>query len=152
MVTAISSPPTEDRPTATTGTSAPGRGRTRGRVYVVDDDASVRKALGRLLRASGYAVEIFGTAEEYLAGAAPAVPACLVVDVRMPGMGGLDLQAALAGTARELPIVFITGHADRAAQAQALAAGAVDVLLKPLNAEDLLAAIERALGRSARPS
>ena len=70
----------------------------------------------------------------------------------MPGMGGLGLQAAVSGTARELPIVFITGHPDVAAQAQALAAGAVDVLFKPLHAEDLLEAIERALERSGKPS
>jgi FixJ family two-component response regulator len=118
----------------------------------VDDDASVRKALGRLLRASGYAVEIFGRPEDYLARPAPAEPGCLVVDLRMPGMGGLGLQAAVSGTARELPIVFITGHPDVAAQAQALAAGAVDVLFKPLHAEDLLEAIERALQQSGRAS
>lgn len=120
------------------------------RVFVVDDDASVRRALGRLLRTAGYEVETFETAEDYLVRAAPKPPACLVLDIRMPGVGGLELQQALPGTPLELPIVFITGHGDETARAQALAAGAVDVLFKPLVANDLIEAIERALDRSER--
>ena len=81
-------------------------------MFVVDDDHSVRKALGRLLRAAGYEFELFDAAEAYLACAPPEPPACLLLDIRMPGMTGLELQRAIEGTPMELPIVFITGHAD----------------------------------------
>ena len=121
----------------------------RATVFIVDDDASVRKALQRLIRASGYEVEAFENGAAYLAKATPA-PArcCLVLDIRMPGMSGLDLQRALNGTARSVPIIFITGHGDDDARNQALSAGAVDVLYKPLDEHVLLEAIERALGRA----
>ena len=82
------------------------------RVFVIDDDHSVRKALGRLLRAAGYEFELLDAAEAYLAGPPPQPPACLLLDIRMPGMTGLELQRAIEGTPMELPIVFITGHAD----------------------------------------
>jgi FixJ family two-component response regulator len=120
------------------------------RVFIVDDDASVRKALSRLIRSAGYHVEVCSSAAEYLARDAPQPPACLVLDIRMPGMTGLELQQAIAGTPMGLPIVFITGHGDEAIRAQSLAAGAVDVLYKPLDDQLLLGAIEQALGRSQR--
>jgi FixJ family two-component response regulator len=124
----------------------------RATVFIVDDDASVRKALQRLIRAAGYQVEAFDHAAAYLDCAAP-VPAraCLVLDIRMPGMSGLDLQRALNGSPRALPIIFITGHGDEDARHQALRAGAVDVLYKPLDEKVLLDAIERALAASDLP-
>jgi FixJ family two-component response regulator len=114
-------------------------------VFIVDDDASVRRALGRLIRAAGYQVEVFGAATEYLAREAPERPACLVLDIRMPGMSGLDLLHEVAGTSRDLPIVFISGHGDEDVRAQAIDAGAVEVLYKPLDETTLLAAIDQAL-------
>jgi FixJ family two-component response regulator len=122
----------------------------QGTVILVDDDASVRKALQRLIRAAGYEVESFADAAEYLARPAPSPPACIVLDVRMPAMTGFELQSAIAGTSRALPVVFITGHGDEDVRAQGLEAGAVEVLFKPIDEEALVAAIERALdpGRS----
>ena len=117
-------------------------------VFIVDDDASVGKALGRLLRCAGYEVEVFNAAAQYLARSAPQLPACLVVDIRMPGMTGVELQRRIAGTQLALPIVFITGHGDEVVRDQSLAAGAVDVLYKPVDDRALLAAIDRALERS----
>jgi FixJ family two-component response regulator len=119
----------------------------RGTVVLVDDDAAVRRALERLLVSTGFAVESFADAASYLAAPAPAPPACLVIDIRMPVINGFELQAAVAGTWRALPIVFISGHGDEDVRAQALAAGAVDVLFKPIDETVLLAAIERALAR-----
>jgi len=119
-------------------------------VFIVDDDASVRKALGRLVRAAGYEVELFGCASEFLAREVSIRPACLLLDVRMPGMSGIELQQTIGGTQRELPIVFITGHGDEAVREKTLAAGAVDVLYKPVDDRVLLAAIEQALSRSRR--
>jgi FixJ family two-component response regulator len=119
-------------------------------VFIVDDDASVRKALGRLVRAAGYEVELFGCASEFLARDVSIRPACLLLDVRMPGMSGIELQQTLGGTQRDLPIVFITGHGDEAVREKTLAAGAVDVLYKPVDDRVLLAAIEQALSRSRR--
>jgi len=118
------------------------------RILVVDDDAPVRRALGRLFKGAGYEVQLFASAEEYLAHPPAERPACLVLDMRMPGMGGLALQRTIAGTARGLPIVFVTGHADEDARTQALAAGAIAVLQKPLDEEVLLAAVNTALGLS----
>ncbi len=120
---------------------------TRGTVFLVDDDASVRKALQRLIRAAGYDVESFADAAGYLASPAPSLPACIVLDIRMPTMSGFELQSAIAGTSRALPIVFITGHGDEAVRSQALEAGAVDVLFKPIDEEELVSAIEKALER-----
>jgi FixJ family two-component response regulator len=118
---------------------------TRGTVFLVDDDASVRKALQRLIRAAGYDVESFPDAAGYLASPAPSLPACIVLDIRMPTMSGFELQSAIAGTSRALPVVFITGHGDEAVRSQALEAGAVDVLFKPIDEEELVSAIEKAL-------
>ena len=119
------------------------------KVFVVDDDRSVRRALGRLLRAAGYEIELFDAAEAYLAREAPEPPACLVLDVRMPGMTGIELHRAVAGTPRELPIVFITGQADEESW-HTLAEAGVRVLYKPLDDTELLAAIEQALARSTK--
>ena len=118
---------------------------TRGTVFLVDDDASVRRALQRLIRAAGYDVESFPDAAGYLASPAPSLPACIVLDIRMPTMSGFELQSAIAGTSRALPVVFITGHGDEAVRSQALEAGAVDVLFKPIDEEELVSAIEKAL-------
>ena len=93
-------------------------------VFIVDDDASVRKALGRLIRAAGYDVELFRCASEYLAREVPTPPACLLLDVRMPGMTGIELQQAIGGTQRDLPIVFITGHGDETIREKTLASQA----------------------------
>ncbi len=117
-------------------------------VILVDDDSSVRKALHRLIHAAGYTVESLPDGAAYLAREPVPAPACLILDIRMPGMSGLDLQDAIAGTPRSLPIVFITGHGEEEVRNRALASGAVDVLFKPLDETTLLAAIERALGRS----
>jgi FixJ family two-component response regulator len=117
-------------------------------IFLVDDDASVRKALGRLIRCAGYDVEVFGAASEYLAHDTPARPACLVLDIRMPGMTGVELQRTIIGTDMSLPIVFITGHGDEATRERTLAGGAVDVLYKPVDDQALMAAIELALFRS----
>ena len=118
---------------------------TRGTVFLVDDDASVRRALQRLIRAAGYDVESFPDAAGYLASPAPSLPACIVLDIRMPTMSGFELQSAIAGTSRALPVVFITGHGDEAVRSQALEAGAVDVLFRPIDEEELVSAIEKAL-------
>ena len=115
------------------------------RIFVVDDDGPVRRALGRLFQTAGYAVQQFASAEEYLANAPAERPACLVLDMRMPGMGGLALQR-LIGVTANLPIIFITGHADEEACRQALAAGAIAVLQKPLDEQVLLGAVKTALG------
>ncbi len=118
----------------------------QGKVFLVDDDASVRKALQRVIRSAGYEVEPLEDAAAYLAGSAPrASSACLVLDIRMPGMSGIELQSAIAGTDHALPIVFITGHGDEHIRARALAAGAIEVLFKPLDETVLLGAISRAL-------
>ena len=117
-------------------------------VFVVDDDAAVRKALRRAIAAAGHAVEVLESAEAFLRQAVPRRPACLVLDVRMPGMNGLELQRALKGTAHELPIVFISGHLDPQMREQALAAGAVTVIDKPVDTDELLLAVARGLKRS----
>jgi FixJ family two-component response regulator len=116
-------------------------------VFVIDDDHSVRKALGRLLRAAGYKFELFEAAEAYLACPPPEPPACLLLDIRMPGMNGLELQRAIEGTPMDLPIVFITGHADEELL-QSLSRRTAKVLYKPLDDVALLAAIDAALAQS----
>jgi FixJ family two-component response regulator len=118
---------------------------SRGTVFLVDDDASVRRALERLIRVAGFDVESFADAAGYLASAPPTAHACIVLDIRMPAMSGFELQSAIAGTSRALPVVFITGHGDESVRVQALQAGAVDVLFKPIDEEQLVGAIEKAL-------
>ena len=119
-------------------------------VFVVDDDPSVRKSLTRLLGSSGYAVEAFASAREFLARGPYAGPCCLVLDVRMPGLTGLALQEALMTAGRRMSIVFLTGHVDVPMSVKAMKGGAVDLLTKPVDARDLLKAIERTLAKDVR--
>jgi FixJ family two-component response regulator len=116
-------------------------------VFVVDDDPSVRKSLTRLIKSAGHAVEAFASAREFLARERYAGPCCLVLDVRMPGLTGVDLQEALAGAGRRMSIVFVTGHGDISMSVKAMKGGAVDFLTKPVDDKDLLAAIERCVAR-----
>jgi len=118
-------------------------------VFVVDDNAPVRKSLSRLLGVAGYAVEEFASAQEFLARAPSEVPCCLVLDVRMPGLTGIELQAALAAAGRRMAIVFVTGHVDVPTSVKAMKGGAVDLLTKPIDREALLAAIGRAVAKDA---
>jgi FixJ family two-component response regulator len=118
-------------------------------VFAIDDDRSVRKGLTRLLRSTGYKSEIFESASDFLKREQHAGPACVIVDVRMPGLNGMDLQEALIQRCREEQLIFITGHGDISMCAQAMKAGAVDFLPKPFRADDLLGCVERALIRSA---
>lgn len=118
-------------------------------VFVVDDEASVRKSMGRLLKAAGYRVETFGSGREFLQRAPTAGVACIVLDVKMPDLGGPELQQELARMDLCLPIVFITGHGDIPMSVRAMKAGATDFLSKPVDEVDLLAAIERALETAA---
>ena len=114
-------------------------------IFIVDDDPSVRKSLTRVMRSAGYEVEGFASAQEFLARETFAGPGCLVLDVRMPGLTGPDLQEALARTGHRMPIVFITGHGDISMSVKAMKRGAVDFLTKPFDVESLLEAIERAV-------
>jgi FixJ family two-component response regulator len=116
-------------------------------VFVVDDDTSVREALRGLLRSAGFAVETFGSAQEFLARAPSDLPACLVLDVGLPDLSGLDLQQRMAQLNRELPIVFITGRGDVPTSVRAMKAGAVEFLTKPFGERDLLDAIRQAIDR-----
>ena len=121
-------------------------------VFVVDDDPSVATALKRLIRSVGLDAQTFRTAEEFLRVARPEVPACLVLDVRLPGVSGLDLQQKLVEAGLLIPVVFITGHGDIPMTVRAMKAGAVEFLPKPFREQDLLDAIQRAIwqDRSAR--
>jgi FixJ family two-component response regulator len=117
-------------------------------VFAIDDDASVRKGLARLLRSAGYKSEILGSASDFLTCPPHSGPSCVIVDVRMPGLNGLELQKDLIQRRREEQLVFITGHGDIPMCAQAMKAGAVDFLPKPFRADQLLQCVERALARS----
>ena len=116
-------------------------------VFVVDDDLSVRKGLTRLLKSSGYTVEALGSAREFLAREPHRGPSCLVLDVRMPGLTGVELQEVLAAGGRRTSIVFVTGHVDVPMTVRAMKGGAVDLLTKPVDAKDLIAAIQRAVAK-----
>ena len=116
-------------------------------IFIVDDDSSVRRALGRLLSAHGYVVRAFASADEFLAYAGDDRPACLVVDLRMPVKTGLDLFAALQVSHSDLPVIFITGHGDEPDAVQTMTKGAVDYLRKPFDDRALLDAIRRGLER-----
>ena len=118
-------------------------------VFVIDDDASVRKGLARLLRSADYKSEIFESASDFLARAPHDGPSCVVVDVQMPGLTGIELQKDLIQRHREEQLVFITGHGDIPMCAEAMKAGAVDFLRKPFRADDLLECVHSALVRSA---
>jgi FixJ family two-component response regulator len=116
-------------------------------VFVVDDDASMRESLENLLRSVGLRVEAFTSAQEFLRSPRPEVPSCLILDVRLPGLSGLDLQQRLAAGDLALPIIFITGYGDIPMTVQAMQAGAVTLLSKPFRDQDLLDAIQQALAR-----
>jgi FixJ family two-component response regulator len=117
-------------------------------VFVVDDDVSVRESLELLIRFEGWQTEIFGSADEFLSRPRPAVPSCLILDISLPGLSGLDLQKRIAGERTDMPIIFITGHGDIPSTVQAMKAGAVEFLTKPFTDEALLSAIRQALERS----
>ena len=114
-------------------------------ICIVDDDESVRESLEALMRSVGFAVNIFASAEEFLDSDHLRNTDCLILDVRLPGMNGLELQRQLATSHSEIPIIFITSYEDDEVRARALNTGAVDYLLKPFNDEDLLDAIDVAL-------
>src|SRR5438874_1647580 len=116
-------------------------------VFVVDDDAAVRDALQSLFRSVGLRVETYGSAQAFLRSKRPEVPGCLVLDVRLPGLSGLDLQRALADAEIQIPIIFITGHGDIPMSVRAMKAGAVEFLTKPVRDQDLLDAVQHALDR-----
>jgi FixJ family two-component response regulator len=118
-------------------------------IFAIDDDKSVRKGLMRLLRSAGYKSEIFESALDFLKREPHAGPACVIVDVRMPGLNGMDLQETLIQRHREEQLIFITGHGDISMCARAMKAGAVDFLPKPFRDDELLQCVERALMRSA---
>ena len=114
-------------------------------ISVVDDDTSVRESLQCLIRSFGFAVEVFASAEEFLKSDHLPNTRCLILDVRMPGMSGLELQRRLTASHCEIPVIFITAHGDGSARSQALKDGAVDYLLKPFGEASLLSAIHAAL-------
>lgn len=116
-------------------------------VYVVDDDVSSRQSLEFLVRASGYTVRAFSSSKEFLASPRPEMPACLVLDVRMPGLTGLELQEELAKMGVRIPIIFMTGHGDIPMSVQAMKAGAVEFLTKPFSDDSMLKAITLAIDR-----
>ena len=118
-------------------------------VFAVDDDASVRKGLARLLRSAGYKSEIFASASNFLARPPHSGPSCVIVDVQMPVLNGIDFQETLIQRRREEQLIFITGHGDIPMCAQAMKAGAVDFLPKPFRADELLRCVDNALIRSA---
>src|SRR5215472_13660420 len=116
-------------------------------VLVIDDDPDVRASVGRLLRSLGIDFQLFASISEFLESDPPDGPTCLVLDVRMPGQSGLDLQRELARAQREIPIIFITGHGDIPMSVQAMKGGAIEFLTKPFRDQDLLDAIQLGLSR-----
>ena len=116
-------------------------------VAVIDDDPDIREALRGLLRSVGLGVELFGSVQEFLGSARPELPGCLILDVRLPGRSGLDLQDELAKANMQVPIIFITGHADVPMSVRAMKAGAVEFLTKPVRDQDLLDAIQLAIAK-----
>lgn len=117
-------------------------------VFVVDDDVSVRESLELLVRNAGWQPETFESAQEFLTRPRPQVPSCLVLDLSLPGISGLDLQKQVSTERSDMPIIFITGHGDIPKSVQAMKAGAVEFLTKPVSQEVLLGAIRQALERS----
>ena len=116
-------------------------------VFVIDDDAAIRDALQSLISSMKLHVELFGSAAEFLQRERPDVPSCLVLDVRLPGISGLDFQRKLTEANRSIPVIFITGHGDIPMSVRAMKAGAVEFLTKPFRDQDLLDAIHLALER-----
>jgi FixJ family two-component response regulator len=121
--------------------------KERPTIFVVDDDASVREALRNLLRSVGLEVQTFSSAQEFLSSQRSKAAGCLVLDVRLPGLSGLDLQQELAQANVQMPIVFITGHGDIQMSVRAMKAGAVEFLTKPFRDQDLLDAVQQAIDR-----
>ncbi|HEY4869231.1 MAG TPA: response regulator transcription factor [Candidatus Dormibacteraeota bacterium] len=119
----------------------------RETVFIVDDDASVREALANLMRSVGLHAQLFASAQEFLKTPQPDSPACLILDVRMPGLGGLDCQRQLDDAGCHIPIIFMTGHGDIPMSVRAMKAGAVDFLTKPFRDQDLLDAVQQAIDR-----
>jgi FixJ family two-component response regulator len=119
-------------------------------IFIVDDDEDVRRALSRLFSSVGHQVKVFGSAAEFLGSRLPDVPSCLVLDVRLPGLSGLDFQAELAKADISIPIIFMTGYGDVPMSVKAMKAGAVDFLTKPFRDQDMLDAVTMALGRDRR--
>ncbi len=116
-------------------------------VFIVDDDTGTRESLKNLIRSAGLSAQTFSSAQEFLAAERPKAPGCLVLDVQLPGLSGLDLQQELAKAGVKIPIIFITGHGDISTSVRAIKAGAVEFLTKPVNREDLLRAIQQAIAR-----
>ena len=119
-------------------------------IAIVDDDPSVRRGLERLIRSAGWKAETFASAQEFLARPGAEAPSCLVLDLQLPGLSGLDLQKRMAEVGLEIPIVFLTGHGDIPASVQAMKAGAIEFLTKPVDEQDLLNAIQEAVERDRR--
>jgi FixJ family two-component response regulator len=117
-------------------------------VYIVDDEETVRRSVSRLVRSVGLNAETFGSAQAFLDHGRPDGPACLVLDVRLPGLSGLDLQSALGPVQHRVPIIFITGRGNIPMSVRAMKGGALDFLRKPVESQELLDAIQRALARS----
>jgi FixJ family two-component response regulator len=116
-------------------------------VLVIDDDSDLRASVGRLLRSIGLDVQLFASISDFLKSNPPDGPTCLVLDVRLPGQSGLDLQRELSAAKRELPIIFITGHGDIPMSVQAMKGGAIEFLTKPFRDQDLIDAIQLGLSR-----
>ena len=116
-------------------------------VFVIDDDARMRAATERLLKSVGLHVETFATPQDFLRRKLPDGPSCLVLDVRLPGMSGLEMQSKLTGAGVQIPVIFITGHGDIPMTVKAMKSGAVEFLTKPFRDQDLLDAIQQALQR-----
>ena len=128
--------------------SGPGSPSARPIVFIVDDDASMRESLGSLIRSTGCEAETFGSASAFLSYRRAERPSCLVLDIELPDLDGLDLQERIAAEHSEMPVIVVTGHADVPRAVRAMKGGAVDFLTKPVSAKDLLQAIERAVERS----
>ena len=116
-------------------------------VAIVDDDPSVRRGLERLIRSLGWKTETYASAQEFLARSGTAAPSCLVLDLQLPGLSGLDLQKRMAEAGLETPIVFLTGHGNIPASVQAMKAGAIEFLTKPVDEQDLSRAVQEAIER-----
>lgn len=127
--------------------SAPGKGTSNAIVLVVEDDESVRRALANLFQSVGLEVMLFGSASEMLQSGLPASASCLVLDVRLPGLSGLDFQAELAKTNTHIPIIFMSGHGDIPMTVRAMKGGAIDFLTKPFRDQDMLDAVSAAIER-----
>jgi FixJ family two-component response regulator len=119
----------------------------RPTIFVIDDDASVRDAISNFLDSVGLHAQVFGSTEEFWCAPRPDVPSCLVLDVRLPGVNGLDFQETLEKSGVSIPIIFITAHGDVPMTSRAMKAGAIEFLMKPFQKEDLLAAIHQGLER-----